>query len=146
MQTYDTVIRALEREMEEEQGLPLTWYDILAHLDSAPEGCMRMQELAQSVLLSRSGLTRLIDRMADAGLVTRQPSEEDRRGRYAVITQEGRATLRRAIPGHIRGIQQHFLRYLDLFDVQALHRVLSKVLEAEKDSSTVRKEVVRGVK
>lgn len=145
LQTYDAVIRTLEREMEDEYGLPLAWYDILGHLDSAPEGRMRMQDLAQSALLSRSGLTRLVDRMADAGLVTRQPCEDDRRGTYAVITREGRTTLRRAMPGRIRGINQHFLRYLDLCDVQTLHRVLSRVLEAEKggtaaEAPTARKE------
>ena len=131
--TYSTVMRSLEQEMLDEQGLPLTWYDILAHLESMPYGAMRMQDLAESVLLSRSGLTRLIDRMAESGFVTRQPCPEDRRGTFAVITPEGRAVLKRTMPGHIRSIHEHFLRYLDVFDVQALHRVLAKVLDAEMD-------------
>ena len=125
---YSTVIRELEREMQEDRGLALTWYDILAHLDYASEGCMRMQELAESVLLSRSGLTRLIDRMTEAGFVTRRPCPEDRRGMYAVITERGRAALMSAMPGHIAGIQEHFLRYLDGEDVCNLHAALSRVL------------------
>lgn len=142
--TYDSVMRELEREMQEEQDLPLTWYDILAHLDSAPRGALRMQELAESALLSRSGLTRLVDRMEQAGLVERHPCEEDRRGTYAVITNHGETTLFEAMPGHIDGIEEHFLRYLDLFDVQALLRVLSKVLEGERTAKEHQEEPVEG--
>ena len=117
--------------MQESEGLTLSWYDILAHLDDAPEGRIRMQFLADSILLSRSGLTRLIDRMVDAGLVTRVICPEDRRGAYAVITPDGRAAFRCAMPGHIRGIQEHFLRHMNEEDVHALRGALSKVLEAE---------------
>ncbi|MCH7787679.1 MAG: MarR family transcriptional regulator [Chloroflexi bacterium] len=129
--TYSKVMRTLEQEMQESEGLTLSWYDILAHLDCAPEGAIRMQFLADSILLSRSGLTRLIDRMADAGLVTRKACPEDRRGTYVVITPDGRAAFRRAMPGHIRGIQEHFLRHMSEEDVRALRGALSKVLEAE---------------
>jgi DNA-binding MarR family transcriptional regulator len=132
LQAHTKLIRVLEREMLEEQELPLTWYDILAHLDGAPEGRLRMQELAESVVLSRSGLTRLVDRMAKSGLVSRAPCPHDRRGTYAVITAQGRETLRIAKPGHLRGVEHHFLDRLDDVDLQALDRSLSKVLEAEK--------------
>ena len=138
LQAYSTVMRTLEREMQESEGLTLSWYDILAHLDDAPEGAIRMQFLADSILLSRSGLTRLVDRMVDAGLVTRVTCPEDRRGTYAVITPDGRAALRRAMPGHIQGIQEHFLRHMSEEDVRALHSTLSKPLKAESDN---RKEI-----
>ncbi len=142
--TYSTVLRELEQEMEAAQDLPLTWYDILAHLDSAQRGAMRMQELAESVLLSRSGLTRVIDRMGQAGLVGRHPCEEDRRGTYAVITNRGKETLFRAMPGHIESINEHFLRYLDVFDVQALLRVLTKVLEGGRTTREQQEEPIEG--
>ena len=132
--TYSKVMRTLEQEMQESEGLTLSWYDILAHLDCAPEGAIRMQFLADSILLSRSGLTRLIDRMADTGLVTRKACPEDRRGTYVVITPEGRAAFRCAMPGHIRSIQEHFLRHMSEEDVRALRGALSKVLEAEPDN------------
>lgn len=131
LRTYATVMRQLEREMEEEQALPLTWYDILAFLDRAPKCRMRMQDLAESVLLSRSGLTRLLDRMADEGLVDRVPCEEDRRGTYAVITDAGRARLTSAVPGHLQGIEEHFLRHLEPGDLKVLGDVLNKVIEGE---------------
>lgn len=129
--SFGTVMRSLESEMQEEQDLLLTWYEILAHLNSAENGQMRMQELAESTLFSRSGLTRIIDRMDDIGLVTRQPCPEDRRGMYAVITDEGRAALESAMPGHVRGIRDHFLSHMSDDDIRALHRALSKVLDAE---------------
>ena len=111
----------------------------MAHLDCASEGAIRMQFLADSILLSRSGLTRLIDRMADTGLVTRKACPEDRRGTYVVITPDGRAAFRCAMPGHIRSIQAHFLRHMSEEDVRALRGALSKVLEAEPNN---RKEIL----
>ena len=131
LQAYSTVMRTLEREMQESDGLPLSWYDILAHLDDTAEGRIRMQVLADSILLSRSGLTRMVDRMVEAGLVTRETCPEDRRGTYAVITPDGRAAFRRAMPGHIQGIQEHFLRHMSEEEIRALHGALSKPLKAE---------------
>jgi DNA-binding MarR family transcriptional regulator len=135
LETHATVIKALEREMEEEQGLPLTWYDILAHLDRAPQGRLRMQVLAECVFLSRSGVTRLIDRMEKLGLVRRDHCSVDRRGYYAVITEDGKTALSRAMPGHLRGIQQHFLHHLNGEDISGLHAALSKVLAGEANKS-----------
>jgi DNA-binding MarR family transcriptional regulator len=135
LMAHAKVIRSLEQEMEAEQGLPLVWYDVLAQLDHKG-GQLRMSDLADSVLLSRSNITRLVDRMANAGLVKREPCPEDRRGMYAVITPEGREALRRAWPGHWRGIVEHFIQHLSHEDVKALHTVLSKVVQAETSSSS----------
>lgn len=131
LQTHSGVLRTLEHEMDEEQHLPLTWYDVLAWLSKAPEGRLRMQTLADSVVLSRSGVTRLVERMVTAGLAERQLCPSDRRGWYAVITTKGREAFERARPGHLRGIKEHFLNYLSDDDIKALHRALSKILEAE---------------
>ena len=119
--------------MQEDNGLPLVWYDVLAQLtDSRTDGRLRMQDLAGSVLLmSRSGLTRLIERMEKESLVTREHSLEDRRVVFAVITPKGRTTLEQAIPGHIKGIQEHFLQHLSDEDAHGLHVALAKILEAE---------------
>jgi DNA-binding MarR family transcriptional regulator len=138
LEAHAAVIRVLEREMAEEEGLPLTWYDILAHLDSAPQGRLRMQALAECLLLSRSGVTRLVDRMEQARLVRRESCPDDRRGCYAIITQDGRLALRRAMPGHFRGIQRHFLHHLNDQDIRALHSALSKVLRGERGEDPAR--------
>ena len=107
----------------EDQGLSLTWYDVLIHLSEASESRLQHQALAGSLLLSRSGITRLVDRMAKAGLV--------RRASYVVITPQGRDALDRASPGHVRGIVQHFTRYLDSEDASALQKFFSRVLQGE---------------
>ena len=133
--THASVLRTLEREMLEEQGLPLTWYDILVHLDEAPEGRLRMQTLADSILLSRSGLTRLFDRMEQRGLVRRESCPEDRRGTYAVMTPKGRSAFSRAQPGHLRGIDEHFLRHLDQDELELLERIQTKVLSSVKGAA-----------
>jgi len=92
---------------------------------------MQHQALAGSLLLSRSGVTRLVDRMADAGLVCRESSPEDRRVSYVVMTQPGRDALDRASPGHMRGIAQHFVQYLEAGDVPLLQGFFSRVLDGE---------------
>ena len=130
LRTVSALIRTFERELQESQGLPLTWYDVLVQLHEAPEGRLRMQALADSVVLSRSGLTRLIDRMEKAGLVRREHSTEDRRGSYAILTQEGQRVFGQARPVHHRGIREHFTRHLDDADLQALRTALTKVKKA----------------
>lgn len=134
LQAYATLIPTLEREMREDRGLPLLWFDVLAQLIQSPEeGRLRMRDLAGSVLLiSRSGLTRLVERMEKEGLVIREHSLEDRRNVYAVITPKGRTTLEGALPGHGNGVQEHFLRHLSDEEVKGLHVALAKVLKGEK--------------
>ena len=131
LRTHSAVIKALERELQEEQGLPLTWYDIMVHLSEAPGNRLRHQELAESVLLSRSGVTRLVDRMVTAGLVRRESSPEDRRASYVVMTDQGRRKLEAAAPVHLRGIVEHFTRHLNGGDAESLGSVFHRVLEAE---------------
>jgi len=133
LQAGSAVLKALEREMEEEQNLPLTWFDVLAWLSQAPSGRMRMQVLADSIYLSNSGLTRLLNRMTAAGLVERQSCEQDRRGWYAAITARGRKVLEQATPGHRRGIQSYFLDPLSGQDIQDLRRILEKIVENQED-------------
>jgi len=97
----------LEEELEEAQDLPLSWYGVLLKLSEAG-GELRMQELARAVAASKSGVTRMVDRMEREGLLERRPCAADRRGWLAVITPAGKAKLRKAAPVHLRGIQEHF--------------------------------------
>ena len=130
IRTFGALIKTFEQELAEGAGLPITWYDVLIQLHEAPDGRLRMQALADSVVLSRSGVTRLIDRMEKAGLVRREPSREDRRGSYAALTEDGRGVFSRAQPIHHRGIYEHFTRHLDDADVRALRTALAKVRNA----------------
>ncbi len=130
MQAHSTVVKYLERRMEEQHGLPLSWWDVLLQLADGPEGRLRMGELAESVLLTRSGITRLVDRMIVEGLVDREPCPGDRRGYYAVITQKGRDTIERVGPDHSKDAWEVFLGHINEREAVLMGQVFSRVLAA----------------
>ncbi len=124
----------LARELQADEDLPLTWFDVLVQLSEAPEGSLRMQELADRVLLSQSGLTRLVDRMEGEGLVERRRCAEDGRGMYAVLTRAGLARLRRAWPTHVAGVRAAFADLLSEEEAEVLARALARVAGASLPS------------
>lgn len=126
--THAALVDRLSEELEEERDLPLPWYEVLLFLNLAPDGRLRMGELAGSLLLTPSGITRLIDRMEDKGLVQRQQCPSDRRGWHAVITPAGRSQLKVAAPVHRRGIEEHFGRHLSDEEADVLADTLGRVL------------------
>jgi DNA-binding MarR family transcriptional regulator len=136
LEAHATVTELLEHELVNERGLALSRYDVLLNLSEAPGGRLRMQELSASVLLSKSGLSRLVDRMVEAGLVRRERCEDDRRGWFAVLTDQGRSALRRAAPIHLRGIHEHFTRHLRPEEVQSMTAALTRVVAAARASAT----------
>jgi DNA-binding MarR family transcriptional regulator len=114
LRTHNDVLRRLERDLADEAELPLAWYDVLLQLAEAPQRRLRMAELADRVLLSRSGLTRLVDRLQAEGLVCREPYPGDARGTYTVLQQAGLDRLRASAPVHLRGIRDYWLsKYSD---------------------------------
>jgi DNA-binding MarR family transcriptional regulator len=113
LQAHSRLVRELDRELEAAHGLPLTQYEVLLHLERAPHQRLRMTELARSVLLSQSGVTRLVDRLEALGLVVRAPCAEDRRVLWAQMTDEGVRRLAEARPTHLAGVRA---RFLDRFD------------------------------
>jgi DNA-binding MarR family transcriptional regulator len=135
LEAHATVTELLEHELVAERGLPLSRYDVLLNLAEAPDGRLRMQELSASVLLSKSGLSRLVDRMVEAGLVRRERCQDDRRGWFAVLTDQGRSALRRAAPVHLRGIQEHFTGHLEPGEVHAMTAALTRVVAAARASA-----------
>jgi len=116
----------LEVELKRDAGLPLPWYDAMVQLEEAPDG-LRMNELADRILYSKSSLTRVIDRMEEAGLVRRVRPENDRRSIFVFLTDEGRDTMEHARRHHRHGIEQHFARHLADSDVKALVRAFEKI-------------------
>ncbi len=129
LRVHASLVDVLNRELVDAVGLPLGWYDVLTQLDHAG-GRLRMQDLAAAVVLSKSGLTRLVDRLAEAAYVVRVSCPSDRRGTFAEITAEGRATLEQARPVHRRGIAEHFSERLDPAELDALGRALRTLAEA----------------
>ena len=120
LRVHSALIHELDRELEEAHGLPLTHYEVLLHLESAPGHRLRMAELAASVLLSQSGITRLVDRLERGGLVTREPCPEDGRGLLAALTPEGLRRLQAARPTHLAGVRRRFLAHFDERELRGL--------------------------
>jgi DNA-binding MarR family transcriptional regulator len=112
LRAHASLVRALDEELRAAHDLPLTSYDVLVQLEHAAGRRLRMRDLADAVLLSRSGLTRLVDRLERQGLVRREPCGEDARGWFAVLTDEGARALRRARPTHLDGVRRRFLGVL----------------------------------
>jgi len=99
----------LDRELQKDSGLTLGEYDVLVHLSEAPAKALRMSELAERLLLSRSGLTRRIDGLVKAGLVARRPCNDDARGALAELTPAGSQRLEQAAPVHVAGVRRYLL-------------------------------------
>ncbi|MEK6274648.1 MAG: MarR family transcriptional regulator [Actinomycetota bacterium] len=110
--SHARIARVLDADLEREHGLPLSSYDVLIQLSLAPDRRLRMFELADAIVLSRSGLTRLVDRLERAGLVERERGDVDPRQMYARLTDRGLEALAEATPTHIAGIKERFLERL----------------------------------
>jgi DNA-binding MarR family transcriptional regulator len=135
LEAHHAVTGLLAEELEEE-GLPIGFYDVLVQLSEANAPGLRMAELARRVLLSKSGLTRLVDRMEEEGLVDRRPSPEDGRGYYVMATPRGRAALRSASPTHLEGIARHFSSLLTGEETAVLWAALNRVAQSAVATST----------
>jgi DNA-binding MarR family transcriptional regulator len=128
LRAHNRLTAVLEHELQAERQLPLVWYDVLVQL-SQHGGSLRMNELARAVMLSKSGLTRLVDRLCAAGLVTRSADPGDRRGRRVTLTTDGDHVLRRAAPVHLRGIAEHFTDLLSDEEAAELAALLARIIE-----------------
>ena len=120
------LLDVLDAELEEAAGIPQRFYDVLVHAEESPSG-IPMNELAERILYSKSGFTRVVDRMEAAGLVRRNRPENDRRTILIVLTDDGRTTLERARRHHRDGIRRHFSDQLTDADIKALTRALEKI-------------------
>jgi DNA-binding MarR family transcriptional regulator len=131
---HAAAIDRIERELAGAGQISLAWYDVLVALWEAPEHRLRLNELARAVVLSRSGLTRLVDRLEAAELLRREPCPGDRRGAYAVLTPAGRAAQLAAWPTYAQGIETHFARHLSDAEAESLATALERVDAAAKQT------------
>jgi DNA-binding MarR family transcriptional regulator len=139
LEAHHAVVEALGDELER-AGLSLSMYDVLVHLIEAGGAGLRMADLAQRVLLSKSGLTRLVDRMALAGLVTRQPSTADARVVHVVPTPAGIATFRRISPTHLRGVARHFTSMLSPEETVVITTTMGRLVQAASAANAGQRE------
>jgi len=147
MQAWEAFLRASIRLMErldaelEGHGLSLADYEILVHLSAEPSGELRMTELAARTLVSRSGLTRRLDRLVVSGLVERRSCPTDRRGVFAVLSDAGRRRLEASAPTHVDGVRRHFISQLHGQDLQtlaaSLNAVVASSVSADAPAATI---------
>jgi DNA-binding MarR family transcriptional regulator len=128
VQTYRHLTDNLESELEAAVGIPVVFFDVLLHVSEAPEGRLTMSRLSTQVALITGGITRLVDRMAVAGLVARQNSSSDRRRVQVALTEAGREVLERAAAAHVGSIDRLLVAPLSGDDRAALAVMLRKVL------------------
>jgi DNA-binding MarR family transcriptional regulator len=134
LHAHAQVRRQLERELQAEQSMGLAEYELLLVLAYSEGRRLRMSELADTLALSRSGATRLIDRLQADALVERVSCETDRRGQWAQLTADGYQRLRTASPTHLRGVAAHFLDRIPAPELDALRSTLERVLERAQPS------------
>ena len=129
LRAHAQLTHTLEGELLAAHDLPLASYDVLLQLAEAPERRLRMTELADRVLLSRSGLTRLVDRLEKEGLVARAACPGDARGTHAVLTAAGLDRLRAAAPTHLAGVKAHVTDRLSAVELAELEALLGKLVD-----------------
>ena len=129
LKAHARVIDRIDHDLTIAKRMPLSWYDVLIELYEAPEHRLRMHELAERIVLSRSGLTRLVDRLEAEGFLRRDRCGTDRRGAYAVITEQGIAALRHTWPIYAQGISQYFAHWLTEEEAQLFESALERILQ-----------------
>jgi DNA-binding MarR family transcriptional regulator len=128
VRVHAALAKQLDTELDARHDLPLTSYEVLCRLRKAPDGKLRMAELAEHALLSRSGMTRLIDRLEREGMVGRSTCDKDGRGCYAVLTGEGREAVDRARATYLEVVRAGFLRQFSEDELRSLGDLLTRTL------------------
>jgi DNA-binding MarR family transcriptional regulator len=133
LHVHADLVPDLDRRLQRSVGLPLAWYDVLLELHAAPEHRLRMGELADVVVLSRTRVSRLVDELTRAGLVSRSSDPTDRRSAHALLTPLGEERLRAAAPVYLAGIEELFSRHLTRSELEVLATALWRVHEARRE-------------
>src|SRR3954469_23302600 len=128
LRVHTALVKELDAALAEAHDLPLSSYEVLITLESAPNRKRRMAELADSVLLSRSGMTRLVDRLEREGLLVRDTCTDDGRGCYAVLTDKGADLLAQARPTHLGGVREKFLSQFSEDELRTLAAFWERVV------------------
>jgi DNA-binding MarR family transcriptional regulator len=127
LRAHAAITRELSAELQREHGLTLHDYEVLLHLARAEDGMMRRVDLSKSVLLSASGITRLLEGLERAGLVEKATCKSDGRVSYAKLTEAGRDRLRRAAVTHVRGIEELFASRYSASELETLAQLLARL-------------------
>lgn len=145
LRAHASIIRRLEHDLVAEHGLPLASYDVLLQLAESPQRRLRMTDLADRVLLSRSGLTRLVDRLAAEGLVQRESCPSDARGTFTVLTEAGLDRLRETAPTHLSGVEAYVTSRLAPAELDQLGLLLRKLLPENEVTGPDDRDAIDGI-
>lgn len=133
LKVHAALVPRLDRELLETHGMPLTWYDLLLELNSAPDRRLTMGELGSVAAVSRTRVSRVVHELVGAGLVTREPNTEDGRSAFAALTPAGRAALRKAAPTYVAAVRREFADHLTAHESEVLAAALRKVLAEARE-------------
>src|SRR5829696_2036600 len=135
LRVHSALVKALDAELLAGHDLPLTSYEVLINLQAAPDRRRRMAELADGVLLSRSGMTRLVDRLERDGLLVRDTCDSDGRGCFAVLTDRGEEVLSKARATHLEGVRERFLRHFEPAELEQMAAWWNRAMPGAADVS-----------
>jgi DNA-binding MarR family transcriptional regulator len=128
LRAQQVLLERVEADLKQADLPPLEWYDVLLELKREESGRLRQFELGNKVLLSKYNLSRLLDRLEDAGLVKRQPCKDDARGADVIITAAGRALQKKMWPVYQDAIERHFARHLSAAEAEQLAHVMRRMI------------------
>ncbi|MGA8208915.1 MAG: MarR family transcriptional regulator [Nocardioidaceae bacterium] len=131
LKVHAALVPRLDRELQQTHALPLTWYDVLLELNTAPERRLTMGQLGSAAAVSRTRVSRVVDELVRAGLVVREPNPDDGRSAFAALTPAGRAALRKAAPTYVAAVRREFADHVTAREAEVLARVLRRVLGAQ---------------
>ena len=127
IEAHAGVTSAIDRRLEIESGLSMQWFEVLIRLARSPEQRLRMTDLAAQTVLTPSGLTRVVDRLVESGLVERQACPTDRRSTYAVLTRDGERRVRKAVPVHVAHLEAVFADNFSAEEIDILTELLRRL-------------------
>jgi DNA-binding MarR family transcriptional regulator len=130
LKVHAALVPRLDRELQDAHGLPLTWYDVLLELNSAPDRRLTMGQLGEVAAVSRTRVSRVVDELVRAGMVAREANPDDGRSAFAALTPAGRTALRKAAPTYLAAVQREFADHLTAREAEVLAGALRKVLAA----------------
>jgi DNA-binding MarR family transcriptional regulator len=128
LRVYRALQHQLDAQLQTQHNLPLGSFEVLLYLALAPQQRLRLSDLANVVLLSLSGVSRLVDRLVRTGLVVKETASEDGRGAYAVLTDAGFELLRKAHQTHLAGVRKHFLQHFTSEELALLEKFWERLL------------------
>ena len=140
LETFSRLEQIIIRSLEQRAGLPGPWFEVLLSISRSEAGRLKMNELAERLFLTTGGITRLIDRMGEAGLVIRQACPSDRRVQWIALTDQGRAKFDEALPIHLADLSKYFTGALTPAEFESFMKALEKLRVAARNATNRRQE------